>query len=177
MNEPQAKPTATSATSYQSLSDTKLEEAALLYRYIDTFLNNKLDFFNRGVNDMQQKVKKLEKESKNLTRNIENQKINVIEILGIFISIFTFISVDIQIFKDQKNPFILTGFILVMLGSLILFNLMLKSIIKSQFQNWIVWITSLILILGGVFLIFISGNYSDVRTNSKSQISCKNNNL
>ncbi|MFA5777060.1 MAG: hypothetical protein WC906_01315 [Parcubacteria group bacterium] len=49
---------------------------------------------------------------------IENQKLTIIETLGIFVALFTFISIDFQVFKSYRNPFAISGLTLILLGSI-----------------------------------------------------------
>jgi len=70
----------------------------------------------------------------NLERQIEridNEKANFITIAGIFISIFTFISIDVQMFRYICDFKKIVSFILIFAGVLMLFNLSLDYLAKT----------------------------------------------
>lgn len=60
---------------------------------------------------------KLKNSEKDLDDKIENSKLTIIETLGIFVALFTFISVDFQIFRSYGDPNAIAGLTLVLLGS------------------------------------------------------------
>lgn len=49
---------------------------------------------------------------------IENQKLTIIETLGIFVALFTFISIDFQVFRSYRNPYAVGGLSLMLLGAI-----------------------------------------------------------
>lgn len=66
-------------------------------------------------------------------KGIKDEKINLVEMLGVFVSLFTFISIDVQIFRTATNAYILVGFVFLMLFGLIAFNLVLKMVVEKEF--------------------------------------------
>jgi len=96
-----------------------------------------------------------------LEKKIESSKLSVIETLGIFVALFTFISIDIQIIKSTYNLLSLVGFILITLGSLLFFIVTLHSIVtSSDKKNWVKIFASFVftIILLGVGIILIDKN-------------------
>lgn len=55
---------------------------------------------------------------KDLNKKIDNSKLTVIESLGIFVALFTFISVEFQVFRSYRNAFAISGLSLILLGSI-----------------------------------------------------------
>jgi hypothetical protein len=55
---------------------------------------------------------------KELEDKIENHKLTIIETLGIFVALFTFISVDFQVFRAYRNPYAVAGLTMIFLGSI-----------------------------------------------------------
>lgn len=60
---------------------------------------------------------KLKNSEKDLDDKIENSKLSVIETLGVFVALFTFISIDFQVFRSYRDPYAITGLTLILLGS------------------------------------------------------------
>ncbi len=86
-------------------------------------------------------------------------KIKTIEILAIFVALFTFVSVDIQIFKSEISFYTAIGFSLIMLGSLLLFILTLYVFIDlSAHQN------KSKLIVGFIFMVVLVASGISIAT-------------
>lgn len=69
-------------------------------------------------------------------QELNDYKIKMIEIVGIFVALFTFISVDIQIFKSLDISILgAVGFILVMLGALVGFVGFLNNTLSRNNQT------------------------------------------
>lgn len=58
---------------------------------------------------------------KELENKIESSKLTIIETLGIFVALFTFISIDFQVFRFYRDPRAISGLVLIFLGSIFLF--------------------------------------------------------
>lgn len=69
-------------------------------------------------NDLDALFDYYEKKFEKQDSKIENQKLTIIETLGIFVALFTFISVDFQVFKSYRNPYAIGGLSLILLGSI-----------------------------------------------------------
>jgi hypothetical protein len=54
-------------------------------------------------------------------KQIDNQKLTIIEALGIFVALFTFISIDFQVFRSYRDYHAISGLTLIFLGSISLF--------------------------------------------------------
>ena len=95
-----------------------------------------------------------------LKEELSEYKVKMIEVLAVFIALFTFISVDIQIFKSNVSFLSSLGFTLVMLGSLLMFIVSLVYIFdfKNNFFLWISFIISVLLIGGGIYCVSIEYN-------------------
>lgn len=53
-------------------------------------------------------------------KSLENKQIKIIEGLGIFVALFTFISVEFQVFKIYTHPYSIIGITFIFLGSLLI---------------------------------------------------------
>ncbi len=97
-------------------------------------------------------------------------KSSLMTVFGIFASIVTFLSVEIQIFKNVCDAFRLIGFSLGLLASLLAFVLVLHWIAnfwinkekEIEIPKWLLSSITLIFVLGGVFFYF-----------GKDEVSCK----
>jgi hypothetical protein len=95
-----------------------------------------------------------------LEDKIKTAQFQFIEVIGIFVALFTFVSVDIQIFRANLTFTSIIGFTLVTLGGLVLFISLLHLSLK--WSNDFLWTKpekqvlsiSMILVLFGVILVF-----------------------
>lgn len=71
-----------------------------------------------GTNESDGELKKIKDEIDTSKKQIENQKLTIIETLGIFVALFTFISIDFQVFKSYRDPYAVGGLSLILLGSI-----------------------------------------------------------
>ncbi len=86
------------------------------------------------VNNQLQPLKEtITKDLEYLFKNdINEYKTKIIEVLGIFVALFTFVSVDIQVFKTDISTLSAMGFSVIMLGALLLFVIVLVSIVSEK---------------------------------------------
>ena len=77
----------------------------------------------------------LEKLRKELRNEIENGRLSTIEALGIFVALFTFISIEFQVFRSYRNPFAISGLTLIFLGSIFLFLVIFDYLIVQARGN------------------------------------------
>jgi hypothetical protein len=66
-----------------------------------------------------------------LRDKIDDGKLKTIETLGIFVALFTFVSVEFQVFRVFQTPASISGLTLILLGSLIIFLAVLDFVINS----------------------------------------------
>lgn len=111
-----------------------------------------------------------------LKEEISEFKDKIIEILAIFVALFTFVSVDIQIFKTDVTFYTVIGFSLIMLGALLLFVLMIYFFIDKNYnQNKIKTILGIIFMIGLIGIgVVISNNEHNQYTKKIYEI---NNNI
>lgn len=86
--------------------------------------------------EFEEKIKKLEE-------SFQRDKVHFIEVLGIFAALFTFISVNIQIFSKLKDLSSAIYFMLVMSGItitiLLVIDLMIEKPFKQDFMRGLGW--------------------------------------
>lgn len=96
---------------------------------------------------------------------------NLITVFGIFASIVTFLSIEIQIFKNICDPLRLLGFSLIVLASLVSFIFVLHIIAnfwineKTKEYPKIIIVFILLFFIGGIVLFFIGND----------EVTCKEN--
>lgn len=108
-----------------------------------------------------------------LTKKIDDSKLSIIETLGIFVALFTFISIDIQILKSTFNLLAITGLIFVTLGALLFFAIVLHVLVtehteKIDYKFWVGLFLTIVLLLLGTFLIY-ENNQNTYEIISKEQ--------
>lgn len=95
--------------------------------------------FNENENKQNEIQKNLEKTGENLKKTREeiekwkDDKVNLIEILGIFVAIFTFVSVEIQILKGVTDYLRVAGLSILLFSGLSFFLLVLFFVS----ENWV----------------------------------------
>lgn len=99
-------------------------------------------------------------ETERLNHLVNDLKKDYLTILGIFVSLITFVSVEIQILKEVKNPSLLIGLSSLMIGGLLLFAMTLVNFVKAN-NDWSnIWtplvLTPLLLFVTGFLLFFIA---------------------
>jgi len=87
--------------------------------------------------------------NQDLSDKIDNSKLKTIETLGIFVALFTFVSVNVQIFTRVTHLKSAMWFTVLLMGSLGFFALIIHIIINKEKKY-----VSLILILSSFFIIF-----------------------
>jgi|GEM_PF-2690982 len=91
-----------------------------LRHYVDTEVKKVNSEFERNKDQLENKI--------------ESSKIKVIETLGIFVALFTFISTEFQVFKIYQNPITIAGLTLIILGSLLVFITILDITLVNNFS-------------------------------------------
>jgi len=106
-----------------------------------------------SVNPYQDALTKTNKEIKLLKKEVKEVKrnsIKIIEILGIFVALFTFVSVDIQILRNISSLNNAVFFVLLMFFCLIGFVFFLHIVLNNQFK-----IINFLILIGLLFAIMI----------------------
>ena len=113
------------------------------------------------IRDLKELEKGFYEKLDNYDKKADERQIKSIEVLAIFVAIFTFISIDMQVFKSDISVLSAMGISLITLGSLLLFILVLRWIInRTEFKKSF-FIISIILIIVGIFSVsFDYRNYT-----------------
>ncbi len=85
-------------------------------------LSEKIAEQSKNITEMEEKrlaqVESMDDMKKEYDSKIENSKLTIIETLGIFVALFTFISVDFQVFRSYRDIYAISGLTLILLGSI-----------------------------------------------------------
>ena len=82
--------------------------------------------------ELKQKTDSNTKDIERLRQDLINERLNNITIFGIFASLVTFLSVEIQVFKNIDNFWLLIGLSAFLVSSLLLFVFSVYSIARSK---------------------------------------------
>jgi len=88
-----------------------------------------------------------------LKQDLTNERLNNITIFGIFASLVTFLSVEIQVFKNIDNFWLLVGLSAFLVSSLLLFVFSIHSIARNKL-GWKDFLSTPIFWLFILFLFF-----------------------
>lgn len=107
---------------------------------IEVDINRKLDEANIKFLDLEKKIEKTAKETKiqidkellDVRQKIDESKSRIVETLGLFVALFTFLSLQVQIFKDERDVDQVLGLVLITGGLIAFFVLILDIMIKNK---------------------------------------------
>ncbi|GEM_PF-3709137 len=136
---------------------------------IDKELNDKINAANKRFDsivasteaELRSVRKTVNDQLKEVTKQIDESKNRVVETLALFAALFTFLSLQVQIFKDERDPDIVIGIVLITGGLITFFVLILDLMIKSKGESnnlmktrfFLLFATSILLIIAGTLLI------------------------
>jgi hypothetical protein len=174
---------------------TEEKDSQTRYNYdllgiIQDFLPIAKDILKRVV-DLEERFPRLEEKYKKLgddsikikeeLDNLKKEKISIVSIIGVFVAIFTFISIEIQVLRYVTDFLRITGLTLIFLGGIILLVLLI-NIISTKWINgtydkipWIFILIVSVLTLGGILLIYFGDNSSAVFENNEKIVEIKEN--
>jgi|GEM_PF-3849205 len=126
--------------------ETNIEDSASR-KDKDTAIFNVLKNYSERTKQIQDDLEKIRHEmSESSNKNIET--------LGLFVALFTFISVEIQFFKSPLNLIHVIAYSLFLLGALVLLITVLDFILKGKsWSQLLVFLMSIILIGFGIYYI------------------------
>ena len=107
----------------------------------------------KGKYTLEERTDNNTKEIERLRRELSNERFNTITIFGVFASLVTFFSVEIQIFKNIENFWLLIGLTAFLVSSLLLFVFSIHAIIKDRL-NWREFFSAPIFWIFWMFLTF-----------------------
>lgn len=133
-----------------------------------------IEYFNLEIKKTKKQViKNIKKEIESTTKNFgekidkvqqdqEQNKINMIEALAIFVALFTFVSVNITIFSKVEYLSAALWFMLLMSISEILILSVFLIFLHKEYTNLKIWLIPAILIILLIFLIITTSNYTQL---------------
>ncbi|MEK7652003.1 MAG: hypothetical protein AAB351_02240 [Patescibacteria group bacterium] len=146
-----------------------------------------IDFFNKYAG----RIKKIENDLAAKEKDEIKSSNRNIEILAVFVTLFTFISIETQILRSGISFITAVGFSLLMLGGLLFFIFSLNFFIKNERvrsdfgQYFILLLVALFVLCSGLVLIYkgeekFQANFDDKyykKTEIEQQIMLKSNEL
>lgn len=99
--------------------------------------------------------KELKELENKFNERVENKEMKTTEILAIFITLFTFISVNVNIFTKVSDVYTAIWFMLLMTACSIILLSFLFFIIKSK-NDWKIWVGLMIALVFITFLILVT---------------------
>jgi len=120
------KQTGSPQLDYKSILDQTTAQAttkaiAEMKQYVDN------EFKKR---DIDQKIKKIEDKIDKL----DDKQINIIQTLAIFVALFTFVSIEFQVFRIYQYPQAIAGLTLILLGSILTFITILDFVLNVRYS-------------------------------------------
>lgn len=136
-----------------------LESVSMILPEIDKMIKRTERLIDSVDVSAREQKKKIDKNISKINEEIENNKneikrikVDFIAVMGVFVSIFTFISIEIQILKYVCDFFRIAGFSLIIFGSLAGFMILLYSIFGQRKNQWRLWFLCFIPFLLGIVI-------------------------
>jgi hypothetical protein len=139
-------------TNIHDENDIEFASKVSLVDYYGHFIssaNKGIDALKKEMEEIGKKMKSIERDAisrqkesqeninkykEDVEKKIENRQLKTIETLGIFVALFTLVSVEFQIFKIYQSPNTIAGLTLILLGSLLVFVTILDIILSGHFS-------------------------------------------
>jgi hypothetical protein len=134
-------------------------------------LNNKISEANKHFEELTKELdsfkssmaKKLDDEIGTVKEQVSESKSRVVESLGLFAALFTFLSLQVQVFKDQASTDNVIGLVLITGGLITFFVLILDIMVKTKEDSkyflkvrfFLLLTMSVLLVASGVMLLKI----------------------
>jgi uncharacterized protein with PQ loop repeat len=115
--------------------------------------NSNIDSNSSNKYTLEEKTNSNTRDIERLKQDLTNERLNNITIFGIFASLVTFLSVEIQVFKNISNFWLLIGLSAFLVSSLLLFVFSIHSIARNKL-GWKDFLSTPIFWLFILFLIF-----------------------
>ncbi len=123
-----------SSVSHYEKYNEALDNLRGLYISSSQVMNELKKEVDKQTSDLKLKIFEIKKDSKDikdeLEHKIEGSKLKVVETLGIFVALFTFISIEFQVFRSYENTIAISGLTLIILGSLTFFVIILDFVLN-----------------------------------------------
>ncbi len=189
----------TQVDDYSSVKQYPLDELPKLIRDLgelkkDTkVLKQKIDLFEISINKLENTkteltttIKKLVESAASTTKSIEDSKTNVVEVVGVLVAVFAFVSLNFKLLDESapQNVLFVSGLILacggLLLGFVLAMHLVLNSYRRDRFDITMLLVLCLISIAligyglyrveAGSKLILTEGNDGSINNTSQQAI-------
>lgn len=142
---------------HEDCSVDVLADSLELYNTLSNRVGEVEGRLNKLSQDSEQELKKVREENK---ADTEQTRISFIETIGIFVALFTFISIEFQVFRVYSHWMAVVGLTLVLLGSIGILMWLLHYFLKiahddsARFRagHWVVGWASVVVACGGAWL-------------------------
>lgn len=118
--------------------------------------------------------KQSKKEMRKVRDEVKSIQIKSVEMLGVFVALFTFVSLDFSVLKSSVSLGISVALILVAAGLLLSFLLTMHFILFQESETkffsktYLLWIVIIILISAGIFFLDKYGDTGDANSNQSN---------
>ncbi len=156
MSEPESKKDIQNNLSGgQSFPGQKLDASKTKKDEWQLWVENKMKDLNKDQREVNKKIKELNRD-----------KISFITVSGIFVAIFTFISIEIQILRYICDFYKIVGFTFIFAGILILFISLLDYVARSWVGNTMNNQKRVSMVLGVAIILIVLGLFEVGKSNS-----------
>ncbi len=133
--------------------DTSVQHQYLTIEGYTKYIASFEEGFNRRIDKIDEKILEYDKK-------IESSKLSVIETLGIFVALFTFVSIDFQVFRSYRDWHAITGLTLILLSSMSFLVSIFDFIINKKLglSRTFFILLEVLFIISGIFLFSYAKN-------------------
>lgn len=112
--------------------------------------------FNDNLDELGELKTEIDKDSGEIKSEIRRIQLPVIETLGIFATLFTFISIEFQVFRMYRDPQAISGLTLVLLGSIAflmsIFDYFIGYLENKKIGRYVIYGLCFVFIVLGIWL-------------------------
>lgn len=158
-------------TTVDSLSSSTVQKPEVPPNFADDL--RKLNELEEKIEDLDKKIKSSNKSLSQFEKELKESKKDYIVFLGLFASIITYLTVEIQILKSVSDFFLLIGLSVFILSGLLIFSLTLNYLAQESnspkvfFKNPVFWI-AFVLFFGSIVCFYLGSTSTKELNLSKS---------
>lgn len=166
IEQPQEKTTASNTTALSGANLKQLRQLSNTILRLQGTVSNIQDKFQASDT----KSAELDAKIKDTENKLEASKNDQIQILAVFVGLFTFISIEFQLFKQAESSYILPlslsigGILLAFLAALVL-------ILRGERTTWIITLIASGVITAGIGVFLYHGAKSEVEQYTRNDVS------
>jgi len=105
---------------------------------LERTLHKRLDDSEKRQEKIKKRIAKLDKDSADLRKKIEEREHRTIETLAFFVALFTFISIEFQLFRSLSSGLQVAGLTFLIFGAMLTFVTLIKNLGSETRKHYLI---------------------------------------